>query len=113
MSRPDEDRLRDILDAIAAARWYLEVAEDRAVDDLPEELIPHAILYNLAVIGEAGKHLSADVTREFPEIPWREISGLRDLIAHEYFRIDFSRIEAALDGDLADLDSVVRRTLSS
>ncbi len=47
-----------------------------------------AILYNLFVLGEAAKAVPVDVRDRWPDIEWRRMAGLRDVLAHEYFGID-------------------------
>jgi uncharacterized protein with HEPN domain len=47
-----------------------------------------AILFNLHVIGEAVKQLPEDLKSQHRKIPWREIAGLRDFVAHAYFALD-------------------------
>lgn len=44
-----------------------------------------AVVRNLEVIGEAAKHVPAEVQVRYPEVTWRSIAGLRDIVAHEYF----------------------------
>ena len=47
-----------------------------------------AVLKNLEVIGEAAKRLPTEMKDAHPEISWRDIAGLRDIIVHEYFGLD-------------------------
>lgn len=47
-----------------------------------------AVLRNLEIIGEAAKHVPDKVRDTMPEVPWRKISGLRDIVAHAYFGVD-------------------------
>ena len=47
-----------------------------------------AVVRNLEVLGEAAKHIPSDVRIRYPQVAWRRIAGLRDVIAHEYFGID-------------------------
>lgn len=75
MSRDEQERLRDIQDAIAAIR----------------------------------KHLSPGARESAPEIPWADIAGLRDLIAHEYFRIDIHRVLEIVERDLPPLEQAIDR----
>ncbi|HKH79496.1 MAG TPA: HepT-like ribonuclease domain-containing protein, partial [Solirubrobacteraceae bacterium] len=63
------------------------------------------------VIGEAVKHLTQETRDATPEIPWVNIAGLRDLIAHEYFRIEMKRIREIVDRDLPPLEQAIDRLL--
>jgi uncharacterized protein with HEPN domain len=55
---------------------------------LGTKLVTHAVLHNLEVLGEAAKHLPEDVKGRMPGVAWREIAGMRDWLAHAYFRIN-------------------------
>jgi uncharacterized protein with HEPN domain len=57
----------------------------RFVDD---ERTFDAVVRNLEIIGEAAKHILAEVQARYPGVGWRNIAGLRDIVAHEYFGID-------------------------
>ena len=56
------------------------------------KLIRYAVERRLEVIGEAARHVSAAFRAEHPEIPWRQIIGLRNILAHEYGEILVDRI---------------------
>ncbi|HEX9496321.1 MAG TPA: HepT-like ribonuclease domain-containing protein [Candidatus Limnocylindria bacterium] len=96
MKHTDRDRLSDIADAIAAIRAHSKRRSD-------ERLRRDAVLYNLMILGEAVKGLSDETRARRPEIKWREIAGLRDLLAHEYFQIELSVIEDIVARDLGPL----------
>ena len=53
-----------------------------------DETVIQAVLYNLIVIGEAATNIPTATQERHPEIPWRLMSNMRNLIAHEYFRVD-------------------------
>ena len=106
MSRDPALRLEDILEAAFAVEGYILgfdfdsfVADRRTVD---------AVTRNLEIIGEAVKHLPADLTDPFPEIPWRAIAGFRDILAHSYFRTEDSIIWDAATIHNPTLTSVVQ-----
>ena len=101
MKRGDRERLDDLAEAIEAIRSH---AGSRTVD---ERLRRDAILYNLVIVGEAVKSLSDETRAKRAEIPWRQIAGLRDLLAHEYYRIDMHEIEDLLKRDLGPLSTAV------
>lgn len=63
------------------------------------------------VIGEAVKHLAPETRESAPGIPWADVAGLRDLIAHEYFRIETQRMLDIVERDLPALDRAIERLL--
>jgi uncharacterized protein with HEPN domain len=79
--------LSDILNAIKKIEKY---TIDLTFDDFIEnELVQDGVVRNLEVIGEAVKKIPEDVRRNRSQIDWRKIAGLRDILIHEYFAIDF------------------------
>ena len=60
------------------------------------------------IVGEAVKRLSDETRALHPEIPWKQIAGLRDLLTHEYFRIDMDEIDKVVERDLAPLAAAVQ-----
>lgn len=111
MSRDEQDRLRDIQDAIAAIHRHLgQAGETTAAKEDP--LLHDALLFQFVVIGEAVKHLSLETRGSAPEIPWVDIAGLRDLIAHEYFRIDIHRVLEIVERDLPPLEQAIASLLN-
>lgn len=104
MSRPEELRLRDVLAAIALIRAHLAAEEfDRKTSD--------AVLYNLVVIGEAVARLGDETRERAPEIPWTRIVGLRNLVTHQYFRVDLEVIQDIVATSLDPLETTVKRLL--
>lgn len=101
MKRGDGERLDDLAEAIAAIHAHLE---SRA----PSELKRDAVLYNLVIVGEAVKGLSHETRARHPKIPWKQIAGLRDLLTHEYFRIDMDEIDMVVERDLLPLAAAVQ-----
>lgn len=112
MSRDERERLRDVKDAITAINTHLERADD-TTREANDQLLHDALLFQFVVIGEAVKNLSPQTRELAPEIPWTDIAGLRDLIAHEYFRIDTDRILEIVDRDLPPLEQAIDRLLSA
>lgn len=101
MTRDETERLDDIAEALRRIR-----AIDAATSGT-QATARDAILYNLVIIGEAVKRLSDDAKDRAPGIPWRRIAGLRDLLTHEYFRIEMDTIRKIVDRDLAPLERAV------
>jgi uncharacterized protein with HEPN domain len=63
------------------------------------------------VIGEAAAQIGHDTRSDAPEIPWSKVVGLRNLIAHEYFRVDLEVIEAIVSEQLDELERTAKRLL--
>lgn len=99
MSRSDEQRLDDIRRAVERCLTY------RSHLDSPElgEMAYDAVLRNLAVIGEAVKALPADLKATHPDVAWPAIAGLRNVVIHEYFRVNRDAIRDILDNQLTPL----------
>lgn len=110
MSRGERERLHDIRDAIVTIGQHLARAraQHRSLEDA---LLHDALLYQFVVIGEAVKHLASATRERAPEIPWEDVAGLRDLIAHEYFQIRIERVLEIVERDLPALERAIGRLL--
>lgn len=106
MSRHDHEWLADIVDAIQAIRDYQERGS------LSDGLIFDAVRLRLIEIGEAVKRLSPDLLSSEPDLPWEEIAGMRDRLAHRYFDTSHAIVQATIDNDIPELDLAVQRLLS-
>jgi len=102
MSRSDTERIADVLEAISAIERATRLLKG-TTDVAAAEVFTDAITYRLLTIGEAVKGLSDDFRLRHPSVPWRDISGIRDVIAHEYHRRDIGVIMATIDEPLASL----------
>lgn len=110
MSRDARERLQDILEAIRAIAGYVGGSLDKP--NITDAVVLDAILFRLLVIGEAAKNVDAVLKEEASEIPWSDYAGLRDIIAHQYFRVQKRIIEDTIRRDLPKLESTVERLLS-
>ena len=109
MSRDEQERLRDIQDAISSIRRHLAQAGETAAAR-EDQFLNDALLFQFVVIGEAVEHLSQETRESAPGIPWADV--LRDLIAHEYFRIDIRRVLEIVEQDLPRLEEAINHLLS-
>ena len=74
-------------------------------------MLGDALLFQFVVVGESVKNLAPETRDSEPQIPWVDIATLRDLIAHEYFRIEIDRVLAIVERDLPPLEQAIDRLL--
>ena len=55
-------------------------------------MIVDAVVRNFEIIGEASKHIPDEIIEKYPNIPWRKMYGLRNIVSHEYFGIDYETL---------------------
>ena len=68
-----------------------------------------AVITNLSVIGEAAKHIPKEILAKHPDIPWREIIGMRNKVIHEYFGVDEEILWKTIKEDMPELKKRIRK----
>ena len=71
-----------------------------------------AVIRNFEVIGEAVKRIPESLKEERPDIPWRRIAGLRDVLIHQYMRVDLEAVWAIVRDDLHEFKQAVAEILA-
>lgn len=107
MSRRDDERLEDIAASADAIASHLRRG------NLDDGLIFDAVRVRLIEIGEAVKDIDPELLATEADIPWRDITGIRDHLAHRYFDTAHSIVQATVDHDLPALIAAVRRLQTS
>lgn len=105
MSRRDRERLRDVEAAILAIHDHLQRGP------LDDGLVFDAVRVRLIEIGEAVKGISAPLLDREPGLPWAQIAGLRDHLAHRYFDTSHAILQATVEHDLPELRAAIERLL--
>jgi uncharacterized protein with HEPN domain len=110
MPRDSRLYLDDIVGAIERICTYTEGQDQAAfTHDLKTQ---DAVIRNLQVIGEAVMHLPESVESSTPEIDWRKVRALRNILVHEYFGVNLPIIWDVVQNKLAPLDAACRRLLA-
>ncbi len=110
MTRDPAACLADMLDYATDAGYFVAgmTAEAFAADRKTQ----FAVLRALEVIGEAAKRVPQDGQSRYPEIPWRAIIGMRNIIAHGYLGIQLSRVFETATAFIPDLVERLPRVIA-
>ena len=95
--RPEERDPAHLWDMIEAARAIVEFTENLTLEEFlavgrDREIIRLAVERKMEVLGEAADRVSSRLRSEHPEIPWKEIVGLRNVISHQYDKVNYEEI---------------------
>ena len=82
--------LEDMLQSMARIEEYLDDIDFIAFKT--NYMLVDATIRNFEIIGEAAQNIPPKIQEKYPEIPWKKMYGLRNLISHEYFGIDYEMI---------------------
>lgn len=100
--------LHDILSAIALITEYTVEGEEIFLTDLKTQ---DAVLHQFSVIGEAASRLPRTMRTRYPDVPWKLIIGMRNIIIHDYSEIKMPRIWEVVEQDLPPLRKTIETML--
>jgi uncharacterized protein with HEPN domain len=106
--RDDRERLLDIQEAIENIKKYASRGKNAFRN---EELVQTWILHNLLTLGEAAARISDEFQERHSEIPWFKIVGMRNILVHNYFRIDLEAVWSVVENDLPVLEKQIKKLL--
>jgi len=111
----DENRdkafLYDVVHGVRLAVGYVEGVTREQFDQDP--MAQDAVIRRLTVVGEATKRLSPDFRERHPGIPWKQMAGMRDVIVHEYDRVDLDTVWNVLQNEFPGLLSQLERIVEA
>ncbi|GAB4381369.1 MAG: DUF86 domain-containing protein [Elainellaceae cyanobacterium] len=97
-----------LIDIVQAGQLILQFAQGFNRDQLRSDLrTQSAILYQITIMGEATKRLSREFREQHPEAPWDDIAGMRDIVAHQYDRIDLDIVWQVIQRNIPELLSIL------
>ncbi len=102
-------RVEDVLDAIARIQRY--TAGMTGDEFLSSEMVQDAVIHNFTVIGEAARHVPAEVESRHPDVPWTRMRGMRNLVVHEYSGVDLRIVWDTSQVDLPPLVPLLQNIL--
>jgi uncharacterized protein with HEPN domain len=107
MPKDDLAYIDHILKCIKKIRKFVKGVDKK--EFARNELLQDAVIRNFEVIGEASKRISADFKKVYYEVPWKEISGMRDKLIHDYLGVDIDVIWKTIEQDLTVLNRALKK----
>ncbi|MFH1227474.1 MAG: DUF86 domain-containing protein [Planctomycetota bacterium] len=100
-----KDMLENMSDAeqFIGQMTYRQFARDKKTN--------FAVARSIEIIGEAAKHIPAEIRKKYSEIPWKDIAGMRDKVIHFYFGINLERVWTVVKKDIPDLRPRIKEVL--
>ncbi len=109
MSRDYKLYLDDILDAIKKIEDYTEGIPQ--IEFNKDNMIIDAVIRNLEVIGEAVKNLPRNIREKYPDLEWKKIAGMRDILIHEYFGVNLEIVWDIVTNKIPKLKNSVKEIM--
>jgi len=106
VTRDIDDLLADLAEAVESAAEIIGLGKERWDSDRLLRLAGEAVIGRL---GDIATKLPDEVTKATPEIPWREVKGMRIIAAHAYHRIDYAEVWVTLRDDVPKMAEAIKR----
>jgi uncharacterized protein with HEPN domain len=103
------DYIEDILDSINAAEEF--IVGMNFEDFEKDRKTIYAVIRAIEVIGESAKNIPLFIRKRYPEIPWGDMTGMRDRVIHGYFGVDLRVVWETATHDLSMVRPLVQRVL--
>lgn len=107
MQESDFIRIQHIIDSCESINQFVK---NRCRADLDQDqMLAFAIIRALEIIGEAASRLSAETRHKIPQIPWADITGMRNRLIHGYFDVNYSVLWATVQKDVPDINKILKQ----
>ena len=103
------DYIEDIIEAMDDAVSFVEGVKRE--DLVKDRKTIYAVVRALEIIGEAVKRIPDWVRNRYPQIPWKDMTGMRDKLIHEYSGVDIKRVWKTVEEDIPNLKPLFEKIL--
>lgn len=107
----NNDRIEHMLTAINKIEAMTDVPKEVFLNSIEKR---DAVVFNFAILGEAARQLSDDLRKQFPDVPWRIIIGMRNVLIHDYVQTNYDLVWTSVKNDLPVLKKhleTIKKTL--
>lgn len=97
-----------MLERIKRIQAYIQPGRDAFFSEI---LIQDAVIRNLEIIGEAARKIGEDYRVAHPEFQWKGMTGLRNILIHDYEEVDLEKVWQLVTGELSPLKTAIEKIL--
>ncbi|HLC19839.1 MAG TPA: DUF86 domain-containing protein [Candidatus Nanoarchaeia archaeon] len=103
--------LKDILDAVNLIEKSIKGISQKKFDK--DKDIQDATIRRITIIGEAAKNVPQPFRREYADVPWKDVAGMRDVLIHAYFGVKLDKVWNVVNNDLPQLKKQIQKIIES
>ncbi len=103
-----------LLDILNSAMKAVEYVNGKTLDEfLEDSQNQDAVIRRIEIIGEAAGRINQDFQNQYPELPWKEMKAMRNLLIHEYDDVDAEEVWKTVKTDLPELIRMLQEIIPS
>ena len=101
--------LKDIKMAITSIKQFIEGLDFNQFKN--DDKTSSAVIRKFEIIGEATKNIPDNIRKQYPQIPWKDITGMRDKLIHTYSEVDLKLVWTTIHQRLPELNSIIEKLI--
>ena len=101
--------LTDISQAMVAVQTFVEEMDFEAF--VADDKTASAVIRKFEIIGEAVKNVPEEIRQKYPQVPWRQMAGMRDMLIHVYFDVDYPLVWETVRNRIPPLQPIIAQII--